>query len=102
MIPRAEAGAQSGESFSSGQYEQLCVITRLLLLQGEKWAMGQGGDSEEATAVIPARGEDGSLEEGGVLGEERKTVEWSEMAGAKCRGLSLGLDTEDEGRRGVR
>ena len=75
MIPRAEAGAQCGESFSSGQYEQLCVIMRLLLLQGEKWATGQGGDSEEATAVILVRGEDGSLEEGGDSGEEQKKVE---------------------------
>lgn len=43
MIPRTEAGVQSGESFSSGQYEQLCAIMRLLWLQGEKWAMGQVG-----------------------------------------------------------
>lgn len=75
MIPRAEAGAQSGEGVSSGRYEQLCIVMRLLWLQGEKWAMGEGGDSEEATAVTLARGEDGSLEKGGDSGKEQMKVD---------------------------
>ena len=33
MIPRAEAGAQSGEGFRSGQYEQFCVVMRIRWLQ---------------------------------------------------------------------
>lgn len=36
--------------------------------------MGQGGGSEEATAVVPARA-DGSLEEGGDSGERQQKVE---------------------------
>ena len=52
-----------------------CNEINVAAVMGEKWAMGEGGDSEEATAVTLARGEDGSLEKGGDCGKEQMKVD---------------------------